>query len=71
MPCVGTSQSANRWSRLPQMVPAAPVLNRQSYSTAWQKQPIFILHAGQGHSLSTITSASQTALIAEDQTLMG
>jgi hypothetical protein len=62
---VGTSHSAKR------MVSAAPVLNRQTYSIAWQKQLIFILHARQGCGLSTITSASQSVLIAEDQRLIG
>jgi hypothetical protein len=64
-PVMGTSHSAER------MFPAAPVLNRQSYSTEEQKQRIFILHTGQGRDLSSITSASQSALIAEDQTLIG
>jgi hypothetical protein len=39
---VGTSHSA-KWT-----VPAAPVLNRQSYSTRQEKQHIFIFHARQG-----------------------
>jgi hypothetical protein len=45
--------------------------DKQTISTVWQKQPIFILHTGQGRDLSSITSASQSALIAEGPTLIG